>query len=60
LLSVPSSPDRIRIGVSIRDWRKLAQHLVPRHVGQVEVEKDQVVVVELGEVDPLPPPGRSP
>jgi hypothetical protein len=34
---------------------ELAKNLVPRHVGEVEVEKDQVVVVELGQVDPLLP-----
>ena len=28
-----------------------AQHLVSRHVGQVQVEQDDVVVVELAEVD---------
>ena len=30
---------------------ELAQHVVPVHVRQVEVEQDQVVVVELGEID---------
>ncbi len=32
---------------------QLAQHLVPVHVGQVQIEEDQVVIVELGEIDPL-------
>jgi hypothetical protein len=32
---------------------KLSQHLVPVHVGKVQVEQDQVVVVELREIDPL-------
>ncbi len=32
---------------------QLPQHLVPGHVGQVEVEQDQVVVVKLRQIDPL-------
>ena len=32
---------------------KLAQHLVPIHVRQVQIEEDQVVVVELRQVDPF-------
>jgi hypothetical protein len=51
--SVLSSPDedgRLDLGEA-----QLAQHLVPVHVGKVQVQQDQVVVVELGEIDPLLP-----
>ena len=33
------------------DDAQAAQHLVARHVGQIEVEEDDVVVVELAEID---------
>ena len=39
------------MGVLILRDPKLLQHVVSGHVGQVEVEKDNVVVVELAEVD---------
>ncbi len=32
---------------------KRAQNLVTGHVGQVQVEQDDVVIIELAEVDPL-------
>jgi hypothetical protein len=32
---------------------KMAQHVVARHVRQVQVQQNQVVVIELGEVDRL-------
>jgi hypothetical protein len=34
-------------------------HFVPRHVRQVEVEKDQVVVVKLRQIDPFLPQVRG-
>ena len=41
----------MRIGrLHLRDAQR-AQHLVARHVGKVQIEKDDVVVVELAEVD---------
>ncbi len=33
------------------DRRRRAQHFVAGHVGQVQVEKDDVVVIELAEID---------
>ncbi|GJE34646.1 hypothetical protein LDDCCGHA_4858 [Methylobacterium oxalidis] len=39
-------------GLHLRD-AKGAEHLVARHVGQVQVEEDDVVVVELAEIDAL-------
>ena len=32
---------------------QLAQNLMPAHVGQVQVQQDQVVVVKLGQIDPV-------
>jgi hypothetical protein len=46
-------PDRIMIGVLIfptRSWRSTSR---PAHVGQVEVEQDQIVVIDLAEIDSL-------
>jgi hypothetical protein len=43
-------PERISTGV----WTlatQLLEHVVPVHVGQVEVEKDDVVIVELAEIE---------
>jgi tRNA (Thr-GGU) A37 N-methylase len=48
---MPARPERIRIGVFTFETRKRPQNLVARHVGQVQVEKDDVVVVELAEID---------
>jgi hypothetical protein len=39
-------------GLDLRHSKR-AQHLVTRHVGQVEVEQDDVVVIKLAEIDPL-------
>ena len=41
----------MRIGVLTLATRSVLQHLVARHVGQVQVEQDDVVIVELAEVD---------
>ena len=38
------------MGVDLGHAERL-QHLIARHVGQVEIEKDDVVVVELAEID---------
>jgi hypothetical protein len=46
---MPPRPVRINIGVFTFDKR--AQNLVAGHVGEVQVEQDDVVVVELAEVD---------
>jgi hypothetical protein len=46
-------PERIRIGVLTLAEAQLLQHLVARHVGQVQVQEDDVVVVELAEIDAL-------
>ena len=49
--SMPARPERIRIGVcDLADAQRL-EDLVAAHVGQVEVEKDDVVVVELAKID---------
>ena len=48
---MPARPERIRIGVLTLETRERAQNLETRHVGQVQVEKDDVVVVELAEID---------
>ena len=45
---MPASPVRIRIGVS-----QAAQHFEARHVWQIEVEEDDVVVVDFPEIDPF-------
>ena len=50
---MPARPERIRIGVLTFATRERAQNLVARHVGEVQVEQDDVVVVELAEVDAL-------
>ena len=41
------------MGVLTLETRSAPQHLVARHVRQVEIEQDDVVVVELAEVDAL-------
>ena len=51
--SMPARPERIRIGVFTLATRRRAQHLVARHVGKVQIEEDDVVVVELAEIDAL-------
>ena len=43
----------MRIGVLTLATRSVRKHLVAGHVRQVEVEKDDVVVVELAEIDAL-------
>ena len=43
----------MRIGVFTLLTAQRLQHLIARHVGQIEVEKDDVVVVELAEIDAL-------
>ena len=48
---MPARPERIRIGVLILATRSCLQHVVAGHVGQVEVEQDDVVIVELAEID---------
>ena len=32
---------------------QVTQNLHPVHVGQIEIQQDQIVVIELGQVDPL-------
>ncbi len=51
--SIPAMPERIRIGVLILVTPQRPQHLITGHVGQIEVEQDDVVVVELAEIDPF-------
>ena len=48
---MPARPERIRIGSLDLGDAQGAQHLIARHVGEVQVEQDDVVVVKLAEVD---------
>ena len=50
---MPARPDRIRIGVFDLRHPERAQNLETRHIGKVQVEKDDVVIVKLAEVDAL-------
>ena len=49
--SMPARPERIRIGVLTLATRKRAQHLIAGHVGKIQIEKDDIVIVELAEID---------
>jgi hypothetical protein len=46
-------PERMSIGVLILATPQGLQDLVARHIRQVQVEDDDVVVVELAEIDPF-------
>jgi len=48
---MPASPERIRIGVFTLATRSERSHLETRHVGEVQVEQNDVVIIELAEVD---------
>ena len=50
---MPAVPERINIGVFTFETRSVAQHLVTRHIGQVQVKQDDLIVVELAEIDCL-------
>ena len=49
---MPARPERIRIVLQSGD-AQAAQNLEARHVRQVEVEQNDVVVVQLAEIDPF-------
>ena len=44
-------PDRIRTGVDDLGGAQLLEHVIAVHVGQVQVEQDDVVIVELAEIE---------
>ena len=46
-------PDRIRTGVPDLRRAQLLEHVIAVHVRQVQVEKDDVVIVELAEIEAL-------
>ena len=48
-------PERIRTGRRDLGGPKLLQHVIAVHVGQVQVEKDDVVIIELAEIEALFP-----
>ncbi len=39
------------MGVLIFETRKLLEHVVAGHVGQIEIEQDNVVIVKFAEID---------
>jgi len=47
---MPANPERIRIGVLTFDTRA-AQNFEARHVRQVQIKEEDVVVVDLAEID---------
>ena len=46
-------PDRIRTGVDDLGGAQLLEHVIAVHVGQVQVEQDDVVIIELAEIEAL-------
>ena len=44
-------PDRISTGVADLGGAQLLEHVIAVHVGQVQVEQDDVVIVELAEIE---------
>jgi len=52
---MPARPVRIRIGGLHLGDAQRAQDLEARHVRQIQVEQDDVVIVQLAEVDTLFP-----
>src|SRR6476661_7410008 len=53
LWSSSPRPERIRIGVRTRAARNRRKHFVPVHVGQQQIEYDDVVIVELADLQPV-------